>query len=485
MKLDNLASLVRRKSSDSETNLYQLLPQDSEELLELCKALEEVGRLILVPSSHGDENAWIVYGKQAVANKLDKLFVGYLGLNAERQDKSAVGSIALMTSAKLEQCLQPVAAIGMDLVTNLLEHFKIHDNSVREITKLPSDPPFFFFPTLLPMNSEKENWETDDESHCFGWSIEPTKHQLSRFFLPRFTKSLLLLLFQRCGEARDFEHRCLWSEGIHFQDKCSNDSRQLEVTIIANSKAVILNMRFHSTIEISALYMRNMILNEIRSLKENVQPETKVEESLIPKDGTPFPVRSPSPVKIQYPIKELKKTISKSSLSLALSVPPSRTSTPIIGISQISGSSESLDIQNVLPFFEPCLYLPRLNLTNLVCLLRPEYVNSELTDSFLRDFQRSIGQSYYKPFADFFDLPTISTTPTSSVQGSQISIVPVSPQQRSSFSHACTPFGSEMAHLPSIDTNCGCNTFGKLVECLNSISIYNTVELLADVQVCV
>lgn len=482
MKLSSLLSLVRQKSSDTETNLYQLLPEDSEELLELCKALEEVGRLIIVPSSHGDENAWIVYGKQTVANKLDELFIGYLSLNAERQDKSAVGSNALMTSAKLEQCLQPMATIGMDLVTNLLEHFKIHDNSVREITKLPSDPPFFFLPTLLPMNLETEKWQTDDDgSHCFGWSIEPNRHQLSRFFLPRFTKSLLLLLFQRCGEAMDFEHRCLWSEGIHLQDKCSNDSRQLEVSIIANSKAIILSMQFHSTIEIPALYLRNMILNEIRSLKENVQPETKIEESLVPKDGTSFPIRSSSPVKMQYPIKELKKAISRSSLSLALSVPPSGMSTPIVGISQISGSSESLNIQNVLHVFEPCLYLPRLNMSNLVCLLRSEYVNSELTTSFLRDLQRSFGQAYYKSFAEFFDLPMISTTPTSSVHSSQLSIVPVNLQQSST---AYAPSESEMARLSSIGGVCGCNTFGKLVECLNSISICNTVELLADLQVC-
>ena len=478
MKLSNLLSLVRQNSSDTETNLYQLLPQDSEELLELCKALEEVGRLVIVPSSHGDENAWIVYGKQTVANKLDELFVGYLSLNAEGQDKSAVGSTALMTSGKLEQCLQPVAALGMDLVTNLLEHFKIHDNSVREITKLPSDPHFFFFPTLLPMKLEIETWETEGRSHCFGWSIEPSKHQLSRFFLPRFTKCLLLLLFQRCGDAMDFEHRCLWSEGIHFQDKCSSDSRQLELTIIANSKAVILSMQFHSTIEIPALYLRNMILNEIRSLKESVQPEIKIEESLVPKNGTSFPIRSPSPVKMQYPIKELKKNISKSSLSLALSVPPS-------GISQISGSSESLNIQNVLPFFEPCLYLPSLNLSNLVCLLRSEYVNSELTTSFLQEFQRSIGQEYYKPFAEFFDLPMISTTPMPSMHSSDLSIVPVSPQERSSFSHAYAPYQNEIARLPSVSAMCGCNTFGKLVECLNSISICNTVEFLADLQVCI
>ena len=474
MKLGNLASLVQQKSSETEPNLYHLLPQDSEELHKLCLALEEIGRVILIPSGQAVENTWIVYGKAKVADKLDELFV-----NCVNKQHESTGSVALMTSEALEECLQPVASNGMDLLTQLLECFKIHDNSVRGITKLPSEPPYFFFPTLLPMTGEEENWETD--CNCFGWSIVPSKHgQLSRVFLPRFTKTLLLVLFQHCGDAREFEHRCLWSEGIHFQDKISNDLRQLEVTVIANSKAVILNMRFLSNIEIPTLQLRNMILDEIHSHKENIQPDTAVEESLIPKSGTTFPVRSPSMPRLQYPITELQKTISKS--SLAFSLPPSGTSTPIFGVSQVSRSSSSLDsILEDLPFFEPCLHLSKLSLTNRICLSYPEYINSELTDNFLRDFQNSIGPQYYKAFLEVFDLPIISSTPASSVHSSQMSVVPVSPQQGSTFHTAHGSTGSDMVHLSSIDSTC--NTYGKLVDCLDSISICNTVKVLEEVQV--
>ena len=474
MKLSNLASLVQQKSSETEPNLCHLLPQDSEEIHKLCLALEEIGRVILIPSGQAVENTWIVYGKAKVADKLDELFVNYVNKQHE-----STGSVALMTSEVLEECLQPVALNGMDLLTQLLECFKIHDNSVRGITKLPSEPPYFFFPTLLPMTGEEENWETD--CNCFGWSIVPSKHdQLSRVFLPRFTKTLLLVLFQHCGDAREFEHRCLWSEGIHFQDKISNDLRQLEVTVIANSKAIILNMRFLSNIEIPTLQLRNMILDEIRSHKESIQPDTAVEESLIPKGGTTFPVRSPSMPRLQYPITELQKTISKS--SLAFSLPPSGTSTPIFGVSQVSRSSGSLDsILEDLPFFEPCLHLSKLSLTNRLCLLRPDYINSELTDNFLRDFRNSIGPQYYKAIVDVFDLPIISSTPASSGYSSQISIVPDSTQQGSTVSGSA---GSDMGdHLSFIDSTC--DTFGKLVDCLDSISICNTVEVLAEVQVCV
>ena len=193
----------------------------------------------------------------------------------------------------------------------------------------------FSFPRYFQRVWKWTTGETEDESNlCFGWSIVPCKHQCNSYFLPRFTKTLLLLLFQKCGSTRDFEHRCLWSEGIHFQDKISAQHRQLEFTIIATCRAVILNMRFHSSIEIPTLYLRNMILREIRSHKDNIQPQTKVEESLIPKEGTTFPVRSPSMPRIQYPIEELKKNISKSSHSLAFSLPPSGTSTPTINISR-------------------------------------------------------------------------------------------------------------------------------------------------------
>lgn len=478
MKLGSLASLVKERSCETEPNLYHLLPQDSEELLILCRALEDIGRLILIPSSRGEDNPWIIYGKEAVANKLDELFISYL----KKQNKP-MGSTALMTREALEECLQPVVSVGMDLLTNLLEHFKIHDSSVREITNLPSEPTFFFFPTLLSTSLETDDWETEDESNlCFGWSIVPCKHQCNSYFLPRLTKTLLLLLFQKCGSTRDFEHRCLWSEGIHFQDKISAQHRQLEFTIIATCRAVILNMRFHSSIEIPTLYLRNMILREIRSHKDNIQPQTKVEESLIPKEGTTFPVRSPSMPRIQYPIEELKKNISKSSHSLAFSLPPSGTSTPTINISHISGSSSSLEVPNALPFFEPSLHLPKLTFTNRLCLLHPDYSNSELTDDFLRNLQDSIGTVHYKAMVEFFDLPIVTNTPTSSVHGSQSSIVPVNPHQSFKLPSAPQSVRSEMAQLSSMHSNC--DTFGKLVECLDTISICNTVEVLEEAQVC-
>ena len=481
IKLGNLASLVQKKSSETELNLFHLLPQDSEELHKLCLALEEIGRVILIPiSSRSIESIWIVYGKAKVADKLDELFVNYVD-----KQQGSTGSIALMSSEALEKCLQPVASNGMDLLTQLLECFRIHDNSVRDITNLPSEPPFFFFPALFSVSTghkeEEEKWEPDD--NCFAWSIVPSRkdHQLNRVFLPRFTKTLLVLLFQRCGDEREFEHRCIWSEGIHFQDKESSD-RQLEVTIIANSKAVILNMRFHPSIEIPMLQLRNVILNEIRSHKENIQPETAVEESLVLNDGrTMFPVRSPSLPRVQHPITTLRESISKS--SLALSLPPSGTSTPIFGASQVSASSASLSSTlEDLPFFEPSLYLPKLSLTNRLCLLRPDYANSELTDNFLRDFRNSIGVEHYKAFMEVFDLPMISSTPASSAHSSQMSVVPVSSQQGFVFPDISSSVGSNMAQPSSIDSTC--NTFGKLVDCLDSISICNTAEVLAELQVC-
>ena len=482
IKLGNLTSLVQKNSSETEPNLFHLLPQDSEELHKLCLALEEIGRVILIPSSRSIENTWIVHGKSKVADKLDELFVSYVD-----KQQGSKGSIALMSSEALEECLQPVASNGVDLLSQLLECFRIHDNSVRDITNLPSEPPFFFFPALLSLTGqghagEEENWY---DGTFFAWSIVPSSnkdYQHNRVFLPRFTKTLLVLLFQRCGDEREFEHRCIWSEGIHFQDKESCD-RQLEVTVIANSKAVILNMRFHPSIEIPMLQLRNVILNEIRSHKETIQPETAVDENLILNDGrTIFPVRSPSLPRVQHPITTLRESISRS--SLALSLPPSGTSTPIFGIPQTSTSSTTSlsSMLEDLPFFEPSLHLPKLSMTNRLCLFRPDYANSELTDNFLQDFQNIFGAEHYRAIVEVFDLPMISSTPASSVHSSQMSVVPVGAQQGFVFPNVVSSSaGSNMAQLSSIDSTC--NTFGKLVDCLDSISICNTTEILAELQV--
>ena len=471
MKLSSLVSLIQQRSSEGQPNLYQLLPQDYDELLNLCQVLEERGSLAILPSGRGEENLWIVYGKETIANKLDKLFVDYADGPGRMKE-----AIALMTTEVLEDILQPVAYIGMDLLTKLLELFKIHDRSVRELTRLPSDPPIFFFPTLLRADADANctrDWETGHEYLCFGWSVTPSKDQVSRFFLPRFTKTLLLLLFQRCSELRDFEHRCLWSEGIHFQDKASdNAQRKLEITITVNSKAVILNMRYSSDIEISSLCLRNMIVDEIRSHRDNVQPQTKVEESIIPKDGSSFPVSSPTLPRVQYSIEDMKKIISKSSLSL--SAHSSATIT-----SQISGSSGSLELQEV-PFFEPCLFLPNLSLTNQLCLLRQDYVDSEITDGFLRNLREVFGPDHYKAFAEWFDLPIISNTPASSAHGSQLSIVLAHQRPHNHVQHT-TSFGSGTSQQSYIGPKC--NTFGKLVDCLDSVSIFNTVKTLERAQV--
>ena len=475
MKLSSLVSLIKQRSSERQPNLYQLLPQDYDELLNLCQVLEERGSLTLLSSSSEEEdNLWIMYGKETIANKLDKLFVDYVEGPGRTKE-----TIALMTTEVLEVILQPVAYIGMDLLTKLLELFKIHDRSVQELTRFPREPPIFFFPTLLKAYTDTKctrNWETGQEYLSFGWCFTPSTDQVSRFFIPRFTKTLLLLLFQCCSKVRDFEHRCLWSKGIHFQDKASdNEQSKLDVIIAVNSNAVILNMRYHSGIEIPSLCLRNMILDEIRLHRDNVQPQTKMDESIIPKDGSSFPVSSPTMPRVQYSFEDMKKIIvSKSSISFS-----AHSSVTTTSISQGSGSSGSLDVEEV-PFFEPSLYLPNLSLINQLCLLREDYVDREITDSFLRNLCEIFGPDHYKAFAEWFDLRIISNTPDLSAHASQSSIV-LANQQPHNFVQHTISFGSEIGQQSAIGPKC--NTYGKLVHCLDSVSICNTVKTLKRVQV--
>ena len=474
MKLSSLVFLIKQRSLERQPNLYQLLPQDYDELLNLCQVLEERGSLTLLSSSCEEDNLWIMYGKEMIANKLDKLFVDYVEGPGRTKE-----TIALMTTEVLEVILQPVAYIGMDLLTKLLELFKIHDRSVQELTRHPREPPIFFSPTLLKAYTDTKctrNWETGQEYLSFGWCFTPSTDQVSRFFIPRFTKTLLLLLFQRCSKVRDFEHRCLWSEGIHFQDKASdNEQIKLDVIIAVNSNAVILNMRYSSGIEISSLCLRNMILDEIRLHRNNMQPQTKVDESIIPKDGSSFPISSSTMPRVQYSFEDMKKIIvSKSSISLSAHSSVTTTSIP-----QVSGTSGSLDLEEV-PFFEPSIYLPNLSLTNQLCLLREDYVDREITDSFLRNLCEIFGPDHYKAFAEWFDLRIISNTPDLSAHASQSSIV-LANQQPHNFVQHTTSFGSGIGQQSSIGPKC--NTYGKLVHCLDSVSICNTVKTLKRVQV--
>lgn len=467
--LEDLATEIQTQSLQQGPSLYHLLPQDTSQLLKLCENLDERERVLLVKSSKANKSTWIIYGKQKLACLIDESLTQFSAAG-----QIMPGNLALMTRNSLEECLAPLSSLGMDVLEKLLEYFKFHDNSFQDIIGTSncderSQPgeefSLYFFPTLLPSKGIEDTWEMDDTvTRGFAWRLLPATNQECRCFQPRFLMSLLLLLYDKCYETDSFNSRYLWSEGVEFV------ADKMELCVMVNSKAIIINMRYNPEEEIKPLQLRNMIRNQIEERREIMQPQTKIEESFVPKDGARLPIHSPTTPKKAFRLQEVKQSIMSVSL-LSLASTESIETIP----SSIS-SIKSIQLSEPLPFFEPWLSLSNLGAASLHYLTDIEYVNEQMDPQFLNELNRCLGPTYSKRFADHFDLP--QTTAPSVASGSEMSIV----QERSGVNLHIAGQAIPESDFSSYTTY-GCTTYGQLVKHLDSMSIFNTSEFLGEIEV--
>ena len=464
ISLEDLSREISEKPSNEALSLHSLLPSDIPKLLEICRMLEDRKKIFLVRTDTSyDEDIMIAYDMQKLACMIDVALLELKPL----PDQPPNPKVALIEQDKLQEYLSEELSVRPDVIIPVLDALKIHGLSVQEeMETLSFDRPHYFIPSLLPeTNPDLEEWSENASICCFAWTYRPVANQLYSHFLPTFTNSLLLVLFDLCAsmDSVAFDSRTLWQGGLSFKQE-----GEIEVVVVIASTAITLNLRCKAAYEIICLHLRNKLLEKIQLLKKTFLPEVRVQESIIPKDGARFPVSSPTPSKNQIPIPELKEHITKGSLSVSgsiLSLAHSQST-------QISAGS----IDQSQPFFEHCFYLPRLNTIYRQYLMLREHADTELTDSFLYELRRILGDHYEK-IEQYFNLPPISITPAASLHGfrpsSEAFEAPPDPGE-----------GPRIRHVRTSSLNFRCNTFGNLVQCLDSISIFKTAEFLAESQVC-
>ena len=306
IKLQDLSEIIQNQndfnpntsqcSSDSVLSLYDLLPHDPSELLPLCQTLHDRKRLLLLKEnpSDSDGKTWIIHGLHTVMGMIEEAFSK---LDSEGHQ------MYLVDDNKIHEILSATIHLPPKILIALLEHFKLHDSTTREVTNLT--PEDFFIPSLLPNETKLDEWEHDPIG--FGWTIVPKEAQECQFFLPRLQKLLLNCLLEFCTRYNfAAEENSIWKEGFSLQNE------ELGVCVIVNKRAITLNVQLGADElhKFTAVEFRNAILNEIRSFQEKVQPELKTEEFLIPKmENNVFPVTSPMKVRNQLPIKDIRVAI--------------------------------------------------------------------------------------------------------------------------------------------------------------------------------
>ena len=389
IKLGNLAARISEKASSQNITLFHLLPPRVEDLLPLCKALQERSRILLLKGNSTDnmKDVWIFHGLHDIVTRIDNSLQKLINV----KDACSTSTWpAVMTRRQLQSCISAIP-FSLDIIVQLLSFFRIGEVlPSRDSTSANSQE--FFFPSLLPSPEPKsqspiEPWEPQD-SFGFAWSFVPIEDQECRFFLPRFLKLILLhLLINRAHS--DFDKYTVWSHGM----RCSmHDQVEVCLLLSIDSRAITLNMRCKPGQELACIAFRNQILKEIRDTNESTQ-QIKTKELVVLLDGASFPVQKPmGPGKV-FNIADLKQDMKKSSLN-----------------------ENSMATLTSLFYVEPYLFIRKLSEEHQTQLIDPKHSLMPVTD----DFVAAIADCFedkWQGLAEQFELPCGSGSSTDSSAG--------------------------------------------------------------------
>ena len=432
VQVSDLASKISEKASSPQITLFTFLPLNMEDLLQLCRILQERRRVLLLKTNSSDSNTdtWIVHGLHTFVTLIDNALGVLRELPATAQPVGPSGSHAIMTQESLMRCLNSIP-LDFQLLGQLLRFFRV--GIAVELTTTIGLNADHYFPSLLPTKYAFSPWDPKDRRYSFGfaWSFVPVVDQECQFFLPHFLKFLLLRLISKRAHS-DFDKYTVWSHGMH----CSmHDALEVFVIVSVDSRTITLSMRCKPGYEFACLRFRNQILNDIREVKENTQ-RIEVDEFVTPLcDGSCFPVQQPGSDRHEKNIADLKQAL--------------------IGDSR---DPNSLATFKSLFFLEPYLFIKKLSKEQLHLLTDPKHASRSVGEEFLIALAECFGDMW-QGIAEHLDLHVDGDTST---EGSEKVSTNSDPQ---------TPTEGESL------------TYGDLINRLSSISVYEA-GLKAAMQVC-
>lgn len=433
VQLNELLSKISEKALSPKITLFTFLPLIMEDLLQLCKILQERGRVLLLKTNSSDDigDTWIIHGLHSFATLIDNA-LGVLRefpTTAQPVGSHTHGSHVLMTQESLRSCLNSIP-LNFQLLLQLLRFFRV--GITVEPTTTAGLNADHYFPSLLPTKYTILSWDPKDSQYSFGfaWSFVPVVDQECRFFLPHFLKLLLLQLIAKRANS-DFDKYTVWSHGMH----CSmHNALEVFVILSVDSTTITLNMRCKPGYEIASLHLRNQILNEIRDVREKSQ-KIKVDEFVIPMcDGSYFPVQ-------QLGSDRLEKIADVKQVLIGDSLDPS-----------------SLATFKSLFFLEPYLFIKKLSKEQLHLLTDSKHASEAVSEEFLIALADCFGDMW-QGVAEHLGLHVETDTST---EGSE----------------KCSANSD-----PQASTEGDSPTYGKLINRMSSISIFEA-GLNSVTQVC-
>ena len=402
-------------NSDSPT--CKLLPQNTDELLQLCKVLRDNTSIVLLPKSESSDSyqVWIVRNYREVVIDIHDILL--------ESDLRNTASNGIVTCQSIEGAVPHQSQYPSNFIIQFLDHFKFckrfdadclqgsiqasrrnlmqHSKSVPAMSNSPQTtptphrtisqpspvtrdpPPDLFFPCFTPQ-STPEPWESNGHyTYSFAWVSMPCEDQECPFFMPGFVTRFLVHLIQMFApsplhSSSPIERKCtVWSQGV-----CWSDAEGIDACVaVHNNRAVTLSMRCLRAKEMACLELRNKVIHEIRYIQQEAHLDIKTNEYIT--GGDILPLLDPNIVQALYSMGEILEAVKEDRSTV---------------LDTNGRNPQELD---TLLYFEPYAILSDPLRKQL---LHPEKANERLTDDFCMQFAQQLG-SKWQDLAHYYKLP--------------------------------------------------------------------------------
>ena len=330
-----------------------------------------------------------------------------------------------------------------------------HHSSSRRRHPRQKGVPYCFFPTLVP-TQPPDKWQKDYEkyTHGFAWSLAPENGD---YFPPHFVTALLFRLLHAfapfaTGHTYQHEKVCdLWNCGIVWQDPEGTRA----CVAVHDNQAITLSMQCVQDQELRCLQLRNQVMTEIMNQKNELHPEIRMLEVLVPDDQkTDFPIYNPADAPACFDKMEIGSAITRRESVL-----------------NCTKRKNHVKLSHLL-FLEPLSLLSNYSL--LQQLLNEDNQDEKMSDEFCLDLAKEV-RDKWQLLARYFQL-----------HPSYIADV-----ERGNQADNLSPYWAAheaILHLrDSVRQGSGVHTYRDLRESLLDISIFNERELndLAKIELLV
>ena len=394
IRLQDIESHIKENSCGARSfSLFSLLPSDIEDLKPMLEVLNE--RKAIAVLDFDPRDPWIIFDEFELISQIDNTLTQSI-----LQD--SYFNAAVMSLDDLLNCFSSLTTyLTKEALLNILHYFKVAEEMIH------SDTTEYFLPHILQM-SQKSNfpaWKKDSSNFGFAWCIVPETTQVAPFFIPRFLYFMLYELFASTKDD-DLDTVEMLRSGLHCKL-----STQLEVFVVINSSAIILNMQCSEEGEIACLQYRNKFLSTIHRQRNLHQPRLKVSEYIIPMEqAATFPIQTPKRIQVHgTDVKMLKNAILQ---------------------------MQTIPNFETLISFEPYTWLSKLEETHLKNLLDYSFTNVEATKEFLQDLATGVGSLWdgllkcselhhplYGQLLEFFTTMSIFQTKLELIKGLKVYLI--------------------------------------------------------------